>query len=255
MAGDPNDERLSQVVLTPIGAGRPWGPWATIGWTALCLLMYVVIQTVVAIDYAAVRAFNDSTARVTDIATNGNVVALATFASTPAVIGLVAVLVWVRGCPLRTYLALRWPGTRQFLVSLGGFLLLLAASDSLSYVLGRPIVPPVLVSWYRSSSPPLLLFAVLVVAPIGEETVMRGFLFQGIASSRWGPLAAILVSSLSWAALHVQYDLYGVTTVLATGLYLGAVRQRTASLLLTMVLHAVANAVATAELLFKVYHG
>ena len=48
-------------------------------------------------------------------------------------------------------------------------------------------------------------------------------------------------------SLHVQYDWLGIVAVLATGLYLGVVRYRSQSLLLTMLLHAVGNAFATLE--------
>lgn len=64
---------------------------------------------------------------------------------------------------------------------------------------------------------------------------------------------AIVGSSLGWAALHVQYDLYGVGIIVLSGLYLGAVRWRTESLPLCVLLHSVSNAVATAEIAIKVH--
>jgi membrane protease YdiL (CAAX protease family) len=253
MAGEPNEENDPPVVLTPVAAAKPWGPWATLGWTALCLFVFVVVQNLVAVPFVLVQA-SRGPIRAGDVAANGNLVGAATLVSTPAVLGLVVLLVGARRYPLRDYLALRLPQARQVWVSGGGLLVLLAATDSLSYALGRPIVPEVLVTMYRTAWPPLLLLAVLAVAPVGEETLMRGFLFQGIASSRWGPWAAIVLSSFAWAVIHVQYDLYGVATVFATGLYLGVVRQRTSSLFLTMLLHALGNAVATAELVYVVNH-
>ena len=49
-----------------------------------------------------------------------------------------------------------------------------------------------------------LLFAFVVLAPVGEETLFRGFLYKGIAASRAGPIGAIMVSSLVFALLHVN---------------------------------------------------
>ena len=88
---------------------------------------------------------------------------------------------------------------------------------------------------------------------MGEEVLFRGFLYLGIASSRWGPRVAILVSSIAWAMVHIQYDLYVMATIFIMGLYLGVVRHRTASLPLTMLLHGIANAAATAEVMIQVH--
>ena len=106
---------------------------------------------------------------------------------------------------------------------------------------------------YRTGWIPLLLVTLLVVAPLWEETLMRGFLFRGIADSRWGPTAAILISSVAWAVLHIQYDLYGVGQIVVMGLYLGWVRHRSSSLLLCMLLHGIANAAATIEVILQVH--
>lgn len=104
-----------------------------------------------------------------------------------------------------------------------------------------------MVDIYRSSWLPALLLALVILAPVSEETLFRGFLYPGIAASRAGPVVAIVVSSVAFAVLHVQYDWLGIVAVLATGLYLGVVRYRSQSLLLTMSLHAIGNAFATLE--------
>ena len=96
-----------------------------------------------------------------------------------------------------------------------------------------------------------VLLALVVLAPLGEETLFRGFLFKGIAASRAGPVVAIFVSSVAWALLHVQYDWYGVVSIAVIGLFLGVVRYRTGSLLVTMLLHALANMVATLEMVVQ----
>jgi CAAX protease family protein len=108
-----------------------------------------------------------------------------------------------------------------------------------------------MVDLYRMAWLPGLLPALVAFAPIGEETLFRGFLFKGIAASRAGPIAAIIISAIAWAPLHVQYDWYGVGTIAVMGLFLGIVRHATGSLYLTMLLHAVANAVATLEIVIK----
>ena len=93
----------------------------------------------------------------------------------------------------------------------------------------------------------------MVLAPVGEETLFRGFLYKGIAAR--GPGRSGRSSSVRppCASLHVQYDWYGIVAVAAAGLYLGMVRFQSRSLLLTMLLHAIGNAVATLELVVQEY--
>lgn len=225
---------------------RPWGPWASIGWTLLCLVVLFGVQMIALIVYVDLRVRSGAKLDPVELVSSGNLLALVTVASTPVVIALVAALIVLRRNPVREYLALRAPSWRQFFVSLGPLLVLIIASDLLTYVLGRPIVPPFLESVYESGWMPALVLALIVAAPLNEEVLFRGLLFEGIAF-RWGNAAAIAISTIVWAAIHVQYDLYGIAQVAAIGIYLGIVRARTRSLPLTVLLHAITNAIATAE--------
>jgi uncharacterized protein len=238
----------SSLPENPVLPPRPWGPWATIGWTLLCIMVMFAAQIVGLIIFVVFRFATTTTPKFDDLTTSGNVIALATLLSTSAAVGLIALLIRIRRYPIRDYLVLYWPTPRSVMISLAGLAVLLGATDLSSYLLGRPLVPTVMVDIYRGSWLPALLFALVVLAPIGEETLFRGFLYMGIAASRAGPIVAILVSSVAFALLHVQYDWHGIVAVLATGLYLGVVRSRSQSLLLTMLLHAVGNAFATLEI-------
>jgi CAAX protease family protein len=241
---------------------RPWGLWATMGWTVLCLVVLFVLQIAVEMIFVIVRLFpgpgvrpDDLSAIGAELSINGNMLAAATLASTPAVVGLVALLVWIRGCPIREYLALKWPSARSLFLAMAGLAVVLAGSDLTSYLLGRPLVPKIMVDFYRNAWPPLLVFAVVVLAPLGEEILFRGFLYKGIAASRAGPITAIIVSTITFALLHFQYDWYGVLGVALMGLYLGIVRYGGSSLLLTMLLHAIANVAATVEVFIQLHWG
>ena len=77
--------------------------------------------------------------------------------------------------------------------------------------------------------------------------MFRGLLFKGIAASRLGVAGAVLISAAAWSVSHVQYDLYGIACIFAGGVFLGLVRWRTGSTTLTILLHAIMNAVATIE--------
>jgi uncharacterized protein len=231
----------------PARAVGPWGPWATIGWTLLCVVVLFLAQLIGAIIFLLARSAATGNLKTDDLGTNGNLLAFATLLSTPATVGLIGLLVWLRGYPIRDYLALNWASARSVIFTLLGLAVVLGGTDLTSYLLGKPIVPTVMVDVYRTAWLPALIFAMVVLAPLGEETLFRGFFYAGIAASRAGPIVAILVSTVAFASLHVQYDWFGIAGVAAIGLYLGVIRFQTRSLFLTMFLHAVANAVATLE--------
>jgi membrane protease YdiL (CAAX protease family) len=168
---------------------------------------------------------------------------------------LVCLFAWVRrGQSVREYLGLRTPSRR----AVGKWLLILAAliccSDLLSLLLGRPIVPEIMIRVYKTSYSPLLLYlALFVMAPVFEEVFIRGCLFRGIRHSRLGASGAILITALVWAGLHLEYDIHDMGTIFAMGIALGFARLMTGSTTVTIVMHAFANIVATGELLIKVH--
>ena len=166
----------------PLSPPRPWGPWATIGWTLLCITAMFVAQIFALVIFVACRFVSTANVKFDDLAMNGNVIALATLLSTSAAIGLIALLVYIRRYPIRDYLVLYWPSARSVLISLAGLAVLLGATDLSSYLLGRPLVPTVMVEIYRASWLPTLLAALVVLAPIGEETVFRGFSLYSLES-------------------------------------------------------------------------
>jgi len=85
-------------------------------------------------------------------------------------------------------------------------------------------------------------FAIMaILAPLVEEVVFRGLLYGWIAG-RWGTVAAWLVSSILFAAAHVEPA--HAILVLPLGLLFGWLRRRTDSLWPSLVAHAVNNGVA-----------
>jgi membrane protease YdiL (CAAX protease family) len=218
----------------------------------LVLVVFVFAQTVVAIAYIVVLAIvrhDRNLLTAESIATDGMLVGLATIASTPIVAGLVLLLVKIRKGPsLRDYLGLHWPDMKTSLAWLLGMAVFLAASDGLSLALGRPLIPEVMVKIYRNTSfLPVLWFALVIGAPLGEEILFRGFLFRGLRDSRLGGPGAIVVSSVMFASIHLQYGPYDMAAVGLTGVVLACARLRTGSLLLCMAMHALANLWASLE--------
>ena len=87
----------------------------------------------------------------------------------------------------------------------------------------------------------LLVLAFCVAAPITEEFFARGFLYRGWSESFLRPVGAIVLSSLVWTALHLQYDWFFLGEVFSIGLLLGYLRYRSNSIWLTVILHGLNN--------------
>jgi hypothetical protein len=178
---------------------------------------------------------------------SGQAVTVSTVLSTAAVIPFLWVLTRIRTQNVAEYLALCWPARRQVVISVIAFAVFMAAQVLVAH-------------WWESSSDmkfmqdmdssaraahaiPLLIAAVVVAAPVGEELVFRGFLYRTL-ELRFGGIAAIVVTALGWAVLHIQYSLVGITVIFAGGLLFGAIRRYSGSLYLTMLMHTMWNGLA-----------
>lgn len=208
---------------------------------------------VVLVPWVAVRLVRepstDLNALTEELQYDGDLLALSTFAGAMATLGLVILLVKARRMFPREYLAL-WPVRFKTVLPWAlGLLVFIVAFDSLSTLLDRPVVPESMRRVYESAAfLPLLWIAVVIVAPLWEEIVFRGFGFPGFRSSRLGLAAAILVPALFWTALHVQYDAYDLSFVFLLGLFFGYARERTGSVTVPIVLHVLNNLIATIQM-------
>jgi len=238
---------------------RPWGFWATLAFSSIVVAVMLAIVTAVVLAFfvaqGGLRPGVDRKAAATALSTDGLCVAVAQTVAAPICVALVLLFVALRkGPPARDYLALRGAPRRQWFQWLLICALCLAVTDSVSMLLDRPVVPDVVVEIYRDTRfPALLWLAVIVLAPIFEEVLVRGFLFAGIRHSPAGPVAAIVLSALVWAVLHVGYDTYAIGVIFIMGLVLGLARLRSGSTLLPMAMHAIQNLVATVQVALHVH--
>lgn len=194
----PADPRFAEttepdVVWEPYEAGPTkaslcvWGPWATIGWTVLCAVVILVVQTITVLLFLTFHAGQDFATALQELNTDGNLQATATLLTTPCIIGLVVFLVRLHGCPIRAYLALSWPPARSVVMAFVGLAIVLFSVDLLSYSQGRPLVPEVMVEFYRQSWLPYLLFAIVVLAPWARKRSFVGFFTRGWQNRVAGP--------------------------------------------------------------------
>ena len=231
----------------------PWGFWPTIGLSLVITIGWMLAQVPVVVAFtvpAVTQNRNlDIEAFAEGLMHNGLFWSLAICAAAPITIILTLVCAAARkGISVRDYLALRWPGGRTIAIWCLIQLVFIACADGLTYLIRGRILPPFMIDVYQTAQLlPLLWFAFVIVAPVTEELFIRGFLFHGIERSRLGPAGAIVLSSLAWAALHTQYDLYSITVICLGGLLLGYARLRSRSLYPAVAMHLVQNLVATIE--------
>ena len=233
---------------------QPLSGWATTGWGLVALVAWLGAEMTALLTYVVwfIILNPGSAPDVDQIVHNGFLLAIATIVAMAAQTALVALALRRRHRSVARYLCLiRIPRTREILLWSLCLALIRAASDLLSRALGEPLIPPFMAKIYQGARDPgtiaLLLIALLVTAPIGEEILFRGFLFRGWAASKLGVAGTILLTSTLWASIHLQYDWFGIAQVFSLGLLFGVARWRSGSTVLTILMHCSCNLIATIE--------
>lgn len=155
------------------------------------------------------------------------------------------------GAPMGETLAWRRFGYREFMLLT---VLTLATALPVDWITGwnAELIPPPdglaeSMDQLRPHGPMGWVAAVLVlcvIAPIGEELVFRGLLLRG-AEHRMGSREALVFSAAFFAAAHLQP--YFVAGLFVVGLVLGAVYQRTRSLIACVYVHGLYNLLSVAS--------
>ena len=228
------------------------GLWATLGWFILALVSSQIVGTVVLI----LLRPDALTGGIDTLVKDGVVVALSNIPANAVQVVILALASRRRDWSFTEYLGLVWPAPRDAVVALWILVIFLLGYDALTYALGRDIVTPFQVETYRSAREagmlPLFSFALVIAAPVAEEIMFRGFLFRGwVTSERMAILGILLISAL-FAAIHIQYDWFGILQVFFIGLLFGLMRWRSGSTTLTILMHVLANLWATVETMIKV---
>jgi membrane protease YdiL (CAAX protease family) len=121
---------------------------------------------------------------------------------------------------------------------------LVVVEHAVNASLGRPI-PAFVADTYGSADDRVLLWlAIVVLAPISEEVVFRGFLLTGLLPS-WRTVTAVLVTAAIFTTLHAsQYAPWDLVFLFVFGVALGVGRVRTGSLYVPIAMHATMNLAA-----------
>ncbi len=226
-----------------------WGPWATFGFALLIGIVVTVVQIIVMVIYLIVLKVLDPSLELWSVGRNlgesGLFLSVATIISFPISVGLTFLICWLRrGVRIRDYLALRRVDAKTTFFCIGIVLTVALLLDGLCLIIKHPI-PEFMISTYQSAgSLPLFWIVICVVAPISEELLFRGFFYKGLSRSRLGVAGAIIVISLCWAIIHLQYDIFIIATIFVHGLVLGTARAKTRSVVPAILMHVAINLVA-----------
>lgn len=90
----------------------------------------------------------------------------------------------------------------------------------------------------------LLILAIVVVVPIYEEMMFRGFIWSGFADSVVGVWGANIITSTIFALIHLQYGMVEWLMIFCLAMLFGYARLKSGSLWLPVCLHMMNNGLA-----------
>ena len=235
------------------GDQQAWGRWATLGFGLVALLGGQAVALV-----ALTWWYGVNIAHMPDFSGDGVAVSIVIFVSTPVQVLLLWLLAERTGSSAVDYLAFKLPKRSEVLFGVAVTAALIILGNAVSWLFGRFIVTSFQLDIYRSASTagwlPLLWLAVVVVTPIGEETLFRGFLFRGWLRAPRDTWPVILLTAFLWSIVHVQYDWFVIVQVFCFGVMLGWLRWATGSAILTMLMHALINTEGMLETFITLHH-
>lgn|SRR6266853_2103244 len=214
-----------------------WGLAATLGFA---ILAFGLGQAVGVGALTALKTFDPLR-----VDYDGTAIAIVTLVGNPVHVITLVLAVRLIGADLFAYFGLDVPRRRDMTIAVAGLAGVIVLGDALTLAFGRDMVPPFQLEIHRSAQADgtliWLWLALIVVAPIGEELLFRGFLFRGFVREKRDVVPGILVIALIWSLLHVQYDWFGASVVFAIGMLFGYARLYSGSTTLVILLHMLLN--------------
>ena len=223
------------------GENKAWGRGAT-----FALAVFAVLAGQFTALLALTFWYGQTLGHLPNFSGDGAAITLIIAVSTPVEVALLALFATRAGANAVQYLGLTWPKRGELLFGLAATVAMIVAGNVLSWLLGRNLVTPFQTNIYITASTAgwllWLLIAVVILTPIGEEVLFRGFLFRGWLRAPRDAWPVIVATSLLWAIIHLQYDWYVIAQIFVFGLLLGWLRWASGSTILTILLHALINA-------------
>lgn len=232
---------------------KRWGFWPTLGFSVglifLCLMVHVVLMVAMTAFSAMGNPELDGEAYLKSLIKTGFYVSLSTVVSAwVGTLGIVAFILLRKGITVKEYLPLKRLPFRTYALWLGMTIVFVIGMILVAMVIEPPNSDWMIKSYQTAESLPLFWIAVVIGAPLLEEMFFRGFLFEGLRDSRLGSVGAVLVTASLWAAIHMQYQVFGLSVILTLGLLLGVAKIKTRSLYIPLAMHAFYNFIIMAQI-------
>jgi membrane protease YdiL (CAAX protease family) len=249
------------IALTPVIHRPPkiWKFWGTALWGLFVFAAMFVGQLAVVAWFVVRQEGPLDMAAAIHVVGSGLTISLSVIMGLPAVLAALWIAIRLSRTPFADYLALRGTAWTHFLIGAIALGVVVMGWDLLSRATGREVEPgfmgEVLKSARADGALWLLVIAFCVAAPVTEEFFARGFLYRGWSESFLGPAGAILLSSLVWTLVHLQYDWFFLGEVFSIGVLLGYLRYRFNSTWLTVFVHGLNNLAAVAQTVWLAGHG
>lgn len=91
----------------------------------------------------------------------------------------------------------------------------------------------------------LVLLTICIIAPVVEELIFRGMAYRRIEQSRFGAKGAVVITSLVFTLVHIQYSWLVLLLLLPGSFLLGLIRYKTANLYYCIAAHIWMNLLST----------
>ena len=236
-------------------AGPPPGRWPfleTVGWGVLVIIVSVISQALMLAAFAFVDLLRRGwvshlspqyfvETAVSELKDGGVIFSTVIVSNLLSVVAIL-LIVLIKGQPFKDYLAWHDVRLRTQSTWMGILVAFMILADLAAELAGVDFGGDSMVKLFQATHPAWLFWiAAVVAAPLFEEVMFRGLLFRGFQASFLGTGGTVVLTAVLWAVMHIQYNLYGMGFIAATGILFGLARARTGSLLVPMALHAALN--------------
>lgn len=235
-----------------------WGLWGTLGFGFLTFTVFGILQSVILFGYAITSGKlnledlsnnkSEFEETIESFAYDGDLISLAEIPSALVGVGLIMLFIYLKKTiTIAEYLELKNPidPIKTFLKWIGVMLLVFIAMEFVTQLIEHE-TPEFMTKVYASTNNKFMLWiAVAIAAPIFEEFLFRGFLLEGLRRTFLGVVGAILLTSASWAIIHMQYGWFEIIAIFLIGIILSVAKLKTKSLYIPIAMHMFMNITAS----------
>lgn len=227
-----------------------WGFWSSLGIGLLIFVFFSILQTLFLLAYSIYSVGGEVTDNLINslnfLVLNGDALG---FAEIPAALIGSSLILLFTSIPkinsIRDYLKIHLPTFSTALKWLAIMVLVIFILEGFNILLDRQ-TPDFMNKVYQNTDNYIVLWiAVIIGAPLFEELLFRGFLFESLLNSKAGFIGATLITAASWAIIHLQYGWYEIFTIFLIGVVLAYAKHRSQSLLIPFLMHMLMNLAAS----------